>query len=239
MRDMAIAKESLSESLAAAGPVCTEQRSRRDLRRKFTRAAILDAGREVFLELGFEACSIRDIIRRSGLAAGTFYNYFDTKEAVLQELIGDEIQRLMERMHESRRKAKSLHAFVLGAYREVFRAIITKPDVFQIILRNESVVRRMYSETGFDSATEALRRDMRRARRHGILPDLNVDWLASVFFGAAYEIGRNLLEAEDATIADAEAAAEFTARLFLGGIQAFSSQDKRSLKLRMRAALKS
>src|ERR1700751_3148228 len=43
------------------------------------RQAILDAAREVFGELGYETATVRDIIRRTGLAAGTFYNYYRPK----------------------------------------------------------------------------------------------------------------------------------------------------------------
>src|SRR3954447_14064470 len=46
------------------------------------RQAILDAAREVFGELGYETATVRDIIRRTGLAAGTFYNYYRSKEGV-------------------------------------------------------------------------------------------------------------------------------------------------------------
>src|SRR5262249_34993997 len=53
------------------------------------RQALLDAAREVFTEMGFGAASIRDIVRRTDLASGTFYNYFPDKEtifgAVLEE----------------------------------------------------------------------------------------------------------------------------------------------------------
>src|SRR6185436_1007303 len=44
------------------------------------RQAILDAARDVFGEKGYEAATVRDIIRRTGLAAGTFYNYYRSKE---------------------------------------------------------------------------------------------------------------------------------------------------------------
>lgn len=219
-------------------PFGRNRENRRELRRKHTRAAILEAGREVFMELGFEACSIRDIIRRTELAPGTFYNHFDTKEAVLIELVGEEIHRLTERMRESRSKATSLYAFVLGAYRETFRAVVTRPDVFRLVLRNESVVRRLYTSQGFDANLKSLRDDMQDAVERGILPPINVDWLAAVFFGAGYQIASDLLEKEG-DISEAEAAAEFCARLFLGGVQAFSSEkDQRTLKLRLRAAFK-
>jgi AcrR family transcriptional regulator len=51
-----------------------------------TRAAILDTALEVFSEQGVFAASVSEISRRCGLAQGTFYQYFNTKEQVLLEL---------------------------------------------------------------------------------------------------------------------------------------------------------
>ena len=208
-------------------------RGRREQRKRATRQLILDAGCATFSELGFDACTIRDIVRRTGLASGTFYNYFDTKEAVLRELIDDEIGRLSERMQEARRRARDPHSFVRNAYREAFRAIVGRPDLYRILLRNEAVVRDMYAETAFGASRKVLRDDLHKAVERGVLPDMNVDWLSAIFFGAAYEMGRNLLES-GAGPADAEIAADFVARLFLGGIQAFGSSESRSFKLRLR-----
>ena len=53
------------------------------------RRIILDAARRVFAELGYGATKVRDIIRATPLAAGTFYNYFRTKEEVLEALCAD------------------------------------------------------------------------------------------------------------------------------------------------------
>src|SRR5579885_551155 len=57
------------------------------------RQAILDAAREVFGELGYETATVRDIIRRTGLAAGTFYNYYRSKEEVFAALSDDGARR--------------------------------------------------------------------------------------------------------------------------------------------------
>ena len=43
------------------------------------RRAILAAGRRVFARIGYEATTVRDIIRETDLASGTFYNYFKSK----------------------------------------------------------------------------------------------------------------------------------------------------------------
>ena len=57
------------------------------------RQAILDAARAVFGELGYEAATVRDIIRRTGLASGTFYNYYKSKEEVFDALADDGARR--------------------------------------------------------------------------------------------------------------------------------------------------
>lgn len=54
-----------------------------------TRTAIIQASREVFEEKGFDETRIADITERAGTAYGSFYTYFDSKEAVFRELVKD------------------------------------------------------------------------------------------------------------------------------------------------------
>ncbi len=43
----------------------------------------------MFAELGYDAAGVRDVIRRTDLASGTFYNYFPDKEAVFRAVIDE------------------------------------------------------------------------------------------------------------------------------------------------------
>ena len=54
-----------------------------------TRRALLDAAAVEFGESGFAGASIAGITRRAGTALGSFYNYFDGKEAIFRALVGD------------------------------------------------------------------------------------------------------------------------------------------------------
>jgi len=49
---------------------------KREKTKAANRQAILAAARRVFAQLGYEAATVRDIIRGTALASGTFYNYF-------------------------------------------------------------------------------------------------------------------------------------------------------------------
>jgi AcrR family transcriptional regulator len=53
-----------------------------------TRQAILDGAQRLFADKGFDSTTTRDIARAAGIASGTLFNYFSTKEAILAHLAG-------------------------------------------------------------------------------------------------------------------------------------------------------
>src|SRR6476619_8199236 len=61
----------------------------RTARGQRTMRKILDAAREEFGERGFAESSIVGITQRAGVALGTFYTYFDSKEALFRALVRD------------------------------------------------------------------------------------------------------------------------------------------------------
>lgn len=71
---------------------------KREERKLATRQRLLDSARELFAEQGFEATTVEQIAARAGVAKGTFFNYFERKEAVLYNLhiawAHEEIERL-------------------------------------------------------------------------------------------------------------------------------------------------
>ena len=69
---------------------------RRELTKAQNRQTILAAARQVFAEMGYGAATVRDIIRATPLASGTFYNYFKSKEEVYQA-IRDEVALAIRR----------------------------------------------------------------------------------------------------------------------------------------------
>ena len=55
-------------------------------KRELTRTALLDAAMAVFARVGPDAVTVDDIIQQAGVSHGTFYNYFDSPEALLAAL---------------------------------------------------------------------------------------------------------------------------------------------------------
>src|SRR5437868_15502998 len=78
-----IVDEAAQISPASDGKAPRTARGERTLRK------ILDAARAEFGERGFSDSSIVAITQRAGVALGTFYTYFDSKEALFQALVRD------------------------------------------------------------------------------------------------------------------------------------------------------
>jgi AcrR family transcriptional regulator len=62
------------------------------------RRDLLDAGLAVFVEKGVAAATLDHVTQRAGVAKGTFYLHFDSKEHLLAALQADFEQRLVERI---------------------------------------------------------------------------------------------------------------------------------------------
>jgi AcrR family transcriptional regulator len=57
-------------------------------RRAKTRQKLLTAARVVFEHAGYHTARLSDIVAEAGVATGTFYNYYPTKQAIFRELVG-------------------------------------------------------------------------------------------------------------------------------------------------------
>src|SRR5690349_6968646 len=71
----------------ATRPVSSGRATPRDLRKAERREAILSAALDEFSAQGYAATRLDDVAKRAGVAKGTLYLYFHSKEALFQELV--------------------------------------------------------------------------------------------------------------------------------------------------------
>jgi len=109
------------------------ERTARQLRADDTRARLFAAASELFATRGYHATTVDAIARRAGVAKGTFFVHFATKDAVITDLV-----RIQTRQAKKARAAAlprgplaALRATVLmlgeqaGFSREVSRAVLS------------------------------------------------------------------------------------------------------------------
>jgi len=84
------------------------------------RSLVLDAARSVFLDLGLERTSMREIAVRAGYTPGALYSYFASKEEVYAALLGESLERLNAEVEAARTAAGANPAGSLRASARAF-----------------------------------------------------------------------------------------------------------------------
>ncbi len=193
---------------------------KREATKAANRAAIVAAAREVFAEIGYGAASIRDVIRRTGLATGTFYNYFPDKESLLREILDDAADQARVRVRAARQGATSLEDFVARGYRAYYEFLAEDPERFELLRRNAGTIRVLFDEPALGAGTDELRRDLQDAIGAGVLPDHDTELMAAAMVGAGVEVGIHMLGREPY---DVDAAVQLLTGIFVGGLQRLGS----------------
>jgi AcrR family transcriptional regulator len=189
---------------------------RRERTKAANRAAILAAAREVFAEQGYGAASVRDIIRRTELASGTFYNYFPDKDAIFVALIAEDGEEARRRVRAARRSARTAEDFVEGGYRAFFEFIVEDPERFAFMRHNLDTMRNRFGDRVLPAGTEELAEDLRAAIEAGHLPPVDVEYCAHAMIAVGLELGARLAER---CPPDVEGATQFASALFLGALE--------------------
>lgn len=189
---------------------------KRERNKAQNRASIILAAREVFAKIGYDAAGVRDVMRRTGLASGTFYNYFEDKEAVFRAVVDESAQEIRYRLREVRGGASTLEEFVGGAYRVWFEFLVEDELRFELVQRNTNAIRSLFGDPIMGAAVQELYEDLRAGVERGDLPPHDADYMAGAMAGVALELGVRMAQRDPA---DTEGAARFATELFLGGIE--------------------
>lgn len=95
--------------------------------------ALLAAAREVLAERGLEAATVAEIVARAGVAQGTFYLYFPSKQAVVFALTEEMNTAVLVAVGRALTLARSLGEGIDQAVAEAFRVMESYRDVLGIV----------------------------------------------------------------------------------------------------------
>jgi AcrR family transcriptional regulator len=193
---------------------------KREVTKAQNRRANLDAAQEIFTEMGYGAASIRDVVRASGLAAGTFYNYFPDKQSVFHAVLEEHTTELRRRLRDSRSRARDAETIVRESFETYFSFIVEDRPLFEMLRRNAGIVRELFDTPALELGILELREDL--AARDELSASLDLDALAAAMGGVAFELGIRL-SAQDPP--DVQRTAHFATELFLGGMERLAIQS--------------
>ena len=204
----------------------------RERKKQANRNIILEAGRRVFSDIGFEASTVRDIVRESGLAQGTFYNYFNDKESVMQAITEEMAKDIRLQIGNARDLAKDPVAVIADAYLAYLKALTADPMNLQMITRNRDVIRGLvFQDSAIQAAFQELEADLRAAVTGKLLPPFPAKVSARLMIAAGFEV-LILMDKDGAGPLDIEKTSKFLSLLFIGGIEKVSPVFKNDEELK-------
>jgi AcrR family transcriptional regulator len=189
---------------------------KRERTKRANRDALLAAAREVFSDIGYGAASVRDIVRGTDLASGTFYNYFPDKESVLRALVDEIVVGARARVRAARAAATTPDAFVADGYRAYFAFLAEDPQTVRLISRNAGTIRTLFDEPALGAGIAELRADLDAGIASGLLPRHDTELMAAAMVGAAVEVGLATVAREPV---DVDTAAEFVTSVFVAAFE--------------------
>jgi TetR/AcrR family fatty acid metabolism transcriptional regulator len=159
------------------------------------REAILRAATSVFAHNGYFNSKVADIARAAGVADGTVYLYFKSKEDILHSIFDRSVEEALDAARkqiesvsdpkEKLRQIALLHLERLGADRDL-------AVVFQVELRGSTKFMEEFSAAGFAEYLALIRETFEEGQRTGVFrADLNANVVAKVLFGALDEMATN------------------------------------------------
>ena len=140
------------------------------------RAQLLDVGRSVFAERGFEAASVEDIAARAKITKPVVYEHIAGKEGLYAVVVDREVQRLLQRISQAL-EGDDPRSLLEQAALAFLTYIEDEPEGFRVLVRDspvtgstgtlpsvigdiakqvEYIVRDEFKQRGFDPKLSAL-----------------------------------------------------------------------------------
>jgi AcrR family transcriptional regulator len=177
----------LDETAGSGDKVPRTERGRRTLRR------VLEAAAQEFGTRGYHEAAITGITQRAGVALGTFYTYFESKEEVFRALVRDMSRATRAHVAEAVKGAPDRIAAERIGLAAFIAFVRQHPELYRIIEEAQFVAEDVYREH-YLSFVEGYRRNLSAASARGEIVEGEDElrgWALigmSVFLGMRYGI---------------------------------------------------
>ena len=152
-----------------------------------TRDRIRKAAVKVISREGFFNTRMQDIADQAGLAVGTIYNYFSSKDKVLAYIFKSEMKRRMEIMSDLKEKELSTEKLLQEFLNRHFTVLIENPDLGRVLVREKDFSRGEKSDQikeHMNSLIKMLEKIFEAGIQKEEIKEINTHLMAVYFFGS-------------------------------------------------------
>ncbi len=162
-----------------------------------TRGRLIEAAKRVFSEKGYHNAQIAHIIDEAGVARGTFYLYFKSKEEILKELLKEVVEELKERIRVVDLSRDPVEQVVENVERVVEFALEERELARIVLQRNSDPGLFRVIDEFFEEIATLIEHSLRLGIDMGIVRECDTSLIARGILGALKEIILSLLDKEE------------------------------------------
>lgn len=159
------------------------------------REAILRAATGVFARNGYFNSKVADIASAAGVADGTVYLYFKSKEEILHSIFDRTVDEAVTEAREELKEIKDPREKLRRIARRHLERLEADRDlaiVFQVELRGSTKFMEEFSAAGFAAYLGLIRATIEEGQRAGVFrASLNAKVVSKILFGALDEMATN------------------------------------------------
>lgn len=156
----------------------TARPSKTEIVSDFRRTQILDAARQSFLRHGIAGATVEGIARAAGVAKGTVYLYYKSKEDILRQLLSSDLVEFHDETVQVPAGSGSLEQRLEQFLRAVFAFFDRKRDFFELCQTEMSpdVRKKAKQKLGmvFEAQADAWREVLARGVSDGVIQNTDV-----------------------------------------------------------------
>jgi AcrR family transcriptional regulator len=134
---------------------------KRATQKQQVRNRLMQEGLILFSTRGLEKTTVADIVEKSEVARGTFYNYFPDTQSLFDALIEQLNLNVKGAIQQTRRESDNVYDYLFGTFKSYFELIGT-PEMIQFHILNQAHIRQSsYQSDIIKTIVKNLNRDLK------------------------------------------------------------------------------
>lgn len=153
------------------------------------KSILMTEGKKLFSAMGLKKTTIDDLVKSAGIAKGSFYKFFPSKEVLYMEIIEQEERELRTRLQEQHLDGESLSTEKIKSFFVSFISFMDEEPLFMKMF-SENAIEQLMLKLPAEKIQEHMSNDedwsyalIREWQESGYLPDMKEDVFAALMRG--------------------------------------------------------
>ena len=172
------------------------------------RQAVLDATLKLITENGFHGTPMSMVAEKAGVATGSIYYYFESKEQIIRELYANIKKKMGEALLENIDESKNFKEQFFKVWKNLYHFFVSHPQEFNFLEQysNSPFINQQVKEENFRFYKPVID-FIQTGIDKGVLREIHIELMVALLYGSVTSVVKlqlsNILQIEEHLLQDA------------------------------------